>query len=251
MLRLKNSTLLELALAPIWWMSVLLMGATLCLEIARETGLWTQALWGKKKELIESIVLSTVAFALPLACFSAGRRSLAQLHPRYWWGWTQERYYGLSAWVALGVIFVIDLRLMILLGQVSEWLIGQLPASWGIPIEDLPEKSIRAIVVHSPMGYILAFVAVAMTPAIVEEVLFRGYIQRLLYSWTRGSTWLSIIPTALVFSIIHLSFVGFAARFSSGIILGWVYQRTGRRLMPVILMHLLGNTIALISLLLE
>lgn len=251
MQRLKNSTFFVLALAPIWWMIVLLIGAMLCLDLSRELGLWTHVLWGKEKKLIEDIILSTVGFALPLACFSAGRRSLGQLHPRCWWGWTRERYYGLSAWVALGGIFIIDLALMMLLGDVSEWLISQLPASWGIPIEDLPEESIRASVVHSPMGYILAFIAFAVTPAVVEEVFFRGYIQRLLYSWTGGRTWLSIISTALIFSAIHLSFVGFAARLSSGIILGWVYQRTGHRLMPVMLIHLLGNTIALVALLLE
>lgn len=251
MLRLKNSTFFNLALAPIVWMLLLSIPMAACLHLLQTTDIWTSTSWSKELGLLGAMVFSIGSFALPLACFSAGRRSLKQLHPRYWWGWTQERYYGLSAWQALAVIFIVDLVLMIALGVMSEWIIEQLPSSWGIAIEDAPAEDIKQMITRTPIGYLLMFTAFALVPAVVEEVFFRGYIQRVLYSWTGGRPWLSIIPTALIFSAVHLSWVGFVPRLSSGLFLGWVYQRTGGRLMPVILVHMLGNTIALLALLME
>ncbi len=188
MLRLRNSTLLSLVFAPIGWMIILSVGLPVVWGLGRTMDLWPLEAYPQEARLIETILGSWFTFALPLACFSAGRRSLSHLHPRYWWGWTRERYYGLPAWVALGAIFLIYLGLMAVLASGSEWLIEQLPASWGISSEDLPAQSIEELIVRSPVGYVLMFLSFAVTPAIVEEVFFRGYYQRLLYSWTGGAS---------------------------------------------------------------
>ncbi|MFC1973916.1 lysostaphin resistance A-like protein [Chloroflexota bacterium] len=83
--------------------------------------------------------------------------------------------------------------------------------------------------------YMLLFVSLA------EELLFRGLIQRNL-STAFGWKW-ALVGTSVIFAVMHLTWrsipeLGFV--FVAGMVMGWLYHRTGN-LMPSIIFHGLNN----------
>ncbi|MEJ7674629.1 MAG: CPBP family intramembrane glutamic endopeptidase [Chitinophagaceae bacterium] len=95
--------------------------------------------------------------------------------------------------------------------------------------------------INSFSRYIISLFIIALLPAIFEETFFRGAMQNLFTRWFKGP-WAAIILTALIFSLIHLSFYGFLVRFALGIILGFIFYYSGS-LWLSILFHFLFNGI--------
>lgn len=91
-------------------------------------------------------------------------------------------------------------------------------------------------------GLLLSIISMALIPAIVEEWLFRGVIQKLLIDWTRYA-WVGIVLTAAIFSAIHFDMPNFAARFVLGLFLGFAYYYT-KNIWTNITMHFLNNGVA-------
>ena len=89
------------------------------------------------------------------------------------------------------------------------------------------------------MTHPLGIIPIVVLAPIVEELLFRGGMQGYLLRKWKNPVWAIIIP-ALVFGAIHgnpaQSF--FAAIL--GVVLGWIYYRTGS-LLPGMLMHFINN----------
>lgn len=93
----------------------------------------------------------------------------------------------------------------------------------------------------------LSFLALAVVPAIGEEIIFRGFFQRELIQQTKNihsSVWI----TAFIFSFIHFQFLGFIPRMLLGALLGYMYVWSGSLLVPV-LMHFTNNGLTLLLLL--
>lgn len=86
------------------------------------------------------------------------------------------------------------------------------------------------------------FFFVALTPAICEEILFRGFALRPLEK-AFGGKW-AIILTALAFAIVHLDFVRLVPTFALGLAFGYTAIKT-RSIFPSMVLHLLNNSIAL------
>ena len=108
------------------------------------------------------------------------------------------------------------------------------------PLEDLLENEFVGLT-HTVMG---AFTISVLAP-LLEEVLFRGAIQGCLMRFY-GRPWPAIITAALVFGIIHWNPVQVVYASLFGIVLGWIYYRTGS-LLYVIVGHVLNNTFAVIT----
>lgn len=87
--------------------------------------------------------------------------------------------------------------------------------------------------------YFISLLIIAVLPAITEEMLFRGGLQNLLTRWIK-SPWPGIIITGFLFSIIHLSWYGFFARFFLGIVLGLIFYYT-QNIWLNILAHFINN----------
>lgn len=94
-------------------------------------------------------------------------------------------------------------------------------------------------------GLIANLFIIAIIPAIGEELMFRGCIQKLLTTKMR-SPHLAIIITAIIFSAAHFQFYGFLARMVLGLILGYCFFY-GRNILIPIIIHLTNNSIAIIS----
>ena len=94
---------------------------------------------------------------------------------------------------------------------------------------------------HNALGVL----GLAVLAPLLEEVLFRGAIQGALMRFF-DRPWPAIIIGALVFGIIHWNPVQIVYATLFGVVLGWIYYRTGS-LMSVIVGHVLNNTFAVLT----
>ncbi len=85
-------------------------------------------------------------------------------------------------------------------------------------------------------------VVIAMIPAIGEELLFRGVIQRFLSDWLKNAH-LAILISAFLFSAIHFQFFGLIPRFILGAIFGYLVYYSNS-LWPAIWAHFFNNALA-------
>jgi uncharacterized protein len=108
-------------------------------------------------------------------------------------------------------------------------------------------KQVEAIIGLNNVGeYILALIIMAFLPALCEETLFRGGLQNFLTRSTRRP-WLSIIIVSILFSLAHFSFYGFLSRLFLGMILGLIYQYSGKIWLNI-LGHFFNNAFAITAL---
>jgi membrane protease YdiL (CAAX protease family) len=91
----------------------------------------------------------------------------------------------------------------------------------------------------------ILLVVMALLPAIGEEFLFRGGLQKGIQNKT-GNAHLAVWVTAFVFSFIHFQFYGFIPRFVLGIALGYFYVY-GKSLWIPIWAHFVNNSTAVLS----
>lgn len=93
-------------------------------------------------------------------------------------------------------------------------------------------------------GLFLNLIIIALLPAIGEEFLFRGVIQR-LFKEMGTSIHASIILTAILFSALHMQFFGFFPRFALGVLLGYLMYWSGSIRLPIAA-HFTNNALAVI-----
>jgi uncharacterized protein len=97
---------------------------------------------------------------------------------------------------------------------------------------------------NSPGEMIYNLFIVALLPALGEELLFRGLIQKLFRQLT-NNIHIAIFLTAILFSAIHMQFYGFLPRMMLGVLFGYMLYWTGNLWVPVIA-HLVNNGAAVI-----
>lgn len=125
-----------------------------------------------------------------------------------------------------------------------EWIpvVGELVAFY----EDAAEVVTRALLTMPDLGSFLGIlVAIAVLPAIFEEIAFRGVLMPRLAQAT-GSVHAAIWISAALFSAIHLQFFGFIPRMLIGAGLGYLVVHSGR-LWPAMVAHFVNNGMAVIS----
>jgi len=91
---------------------------------------------------------------------------------------------------------------------------------------------------------LIALFVVVLLPAVGEEVLFRGVIQRKLVGIWSSYHW-GIWVAAAIFSAIHFQFYGFLPRMMLGALFGYLYYWTGS-LSIAILAHFVNNGFVLV-----
>ena len=96
---------------------------------------------------------------------------------------------------------------------------------------------------------VVALVVIAIIPAVGEEVLFRGIIQRKIYNKT-GEMHAAIWLSAALFSAIHLQFYGFVPRLLLGAMFGYLYAWS-RNLWTAIFAHFINNGFTVLMLFLS
>ncbi len=87
---------------------------------------------------------------------------------------------------------------------------------------------------------IYSIIFVCIIAPIAEETFFRGFAYNAIKKKI-GINW-AIIISALIFSLLHMNLVGFLPIFFLGMLLAYLYQKTGS-LIPSIVTHMLHNSI--------
>ena len=95
------------------------------------------------------------------------------------------------------------------------------------------------------IGFILTLIAAAVIAPIAEEIFFRGFV----YGGLRGriGTLGAMLVSTLFFTALHFTLDQFIPIFALGLLLAWLYERTGS-LYPGMLLHSSNNAISLILL---
>lgn len=148
---------------------------------------------------------------------------------------------------------LIDVPVGLVIGIVSQLVlvpIVSLPwiALLGKDLDDL-DDSAQALAdkATDPLGVALLVVIVVLGAPVVEELFFRGLLQRSLLR--RVAPVLAVGISALVFGVTHFQLLQFPALVAFGAILGFLALRTGR-LGPSIVAHMAFNAVTVIALVL-
>jgi membrane protease YdiL (CAAX protease family) len=91
-------------------------------------------------------------------------------------------------------------------------------------------------------GLLLNIFIVAAIPAIGEELLFRGAIQKIITRWS-GNIHAGIWISAFLFSAMHFQFYGFIPRMMLGALFGYMLILSGSIWLPI-LAHFINNATA-------
>ncbi len=114
----------------------------------------------------------------------------------------------------------------------------------GVVIEPLlnlfPETYLDRLGNIMAAGGWMMFTSIVIAP-IMEEILFRGILQDALMR--KYGVFVGILIASAVFGIVHIIPQQVVNAFMIGIVLGYIYYRTGA-LLPVILIHCINNAIS-------
>ena len=161
-----------------------------------------------------------------------------------------SKYFSLNgklegSWLGLSAIFMISIYPLIAYSaQLMQSI--ELP-SWAQSMDESSYDTLASVLeMNSPWDLLLNLFVVAITPAIGEELLFRGVIQKELNKHL-SNPHVGIIITSIIFSAIHMSVEGFPARLLLGMVLGYTYHYTKNLWYPIIL-HLFNNGLQVLAL---
>jgi hypothetical protein len=116
---------------------------------------------------------------------------------------------------------------------------------WMYNMEQSAEQLIKALLLTEKPGLLLLNIfVVAVLPAIGEELFFRSLLQKYFCKIT-NSTLAGVVITSLIFSTIHLQFLGFFPRFLLGMIFGYLYVWTSTIWIPIAV-HFVNNSLAVV-----
>ncbi|HKK76496.1 MAG TPA: type II CAAX endopeptidase family protein [Saprospiraceae bacterium] len=118
--------------------------------------------------------------------------------------------------------------------QLLYYLNRQLPLPDALTqMEASAENMLQAVLtMNSPWELLLNLVVVALLPAVGEELIFRGLLQKRLERYFQKG-YLAVWVTALIFSAIHLQFEGFLPRMFLGAVLGYLFYWSRNLWIPI------------------
>ena len=183
--------------------------------------------------------------------FGGGALALASALGYRWAEYFNPRRLGAGWWLlAAALLVVVVLPLM---SVVIAWNAGaHFPAAlhgfevWARASEDRAAVLTKFLTQFtSSARFVVAVLVIALVPAVAEELVFRGVIQKNLVRWfsPHVGVWLG----AAIFSAVHLQFFGFVPRFVLGLMLGYLYLWSGNILVSMAA-HFTQNALQLLIL---
>lgn len=147
---------------------------------------------------------------------------------------------------------LISLSSLPLIGYLGEWNASlELPSVfheielWMKTAEDKAAKLTEAFLqMESQEDLLINLILIAILPAIGEELIFRGILQKTINQGLNNKHW-GVWISALLFSAIHLQFYGFFPRVLLGAVFGYLFLWS-RNLWIPIFAHFLNNGIAVL-----
>jgi uncharacterized protein len=111
---------------------------------------------------------------------------------------------------------------------------------WARAKEDELAELTKLIANFATVPRLLAgLLVIAVIPAIGEELVFRGVLQRQVHRWS-GNAHVAVWVAAIIFSAIHVQFFGFVPRVLLGALFGYLYLWSGNIWVPIVA-HFFNN----------
>lgn len=132
----------------------------------------------------------------------------------------------LGGWVSLGLAGAVGLTIH----AISLWRGVELDAIGHAALNELNDNFSIALLVS------LIISAVVMAP-LIEEILFRGILQTSLLRVLHGRRWAALVIAAALFAVVHWWVVpwhNLLVLFVLGLAWGYLYERTGSLLAPIL-----------------
>jgi membrane protease YdiL (CAAX protease family) len=147
------------------------------------------------------------------------------------------------------IIMIVSTPLVNFLGEINSHL--HLPdflkgvEEWMRESEDKAAQLTEAFLeMKTPGELIFNMFMIALLPAIGEELLFRGIVQKIFLQWSKN-VHAAIWTTAILFSAMHMQFYGFLPRMLLGGMLGYMLVWSGSLWLPITA-HFINNGAAVI-----
>lgn len=111
----------------------------------------------------------------------------------------------------------------------------------GVTLPDTYNEMFKGIMQHK-----LGFITIGIIAPIAEEYVFRGAILRVLCDITgKHRQWVAIVLSAALFATVHGNMAQGIRAFLCGLLLGWMYVRTGS-IVPGVVYHWVNNSTAVL-----
>ena len=192
------------------------------LAIQAVAGVIVPAIWklatGSADVTTPMVITTTVVFSVVTIAVFLGARWI-EVSPR----WLRTRPWSVLLWsvtAAMGLLVP------------SMWFQEKMPE-----LPNLVESQFDMIL-SNRWGYL----AIGLLAPFAEEVVFRGAVLRSLLD-TRLAPWTAIMLSALLFAVGHLNPIQMPHAFIIGMLLGWMYWRTGS-ILPSMAYHWANNSAA-------
>ena len=189
------------------------------------------------------IFSSTGMFIIPAIVF-------ARMESHNWQGYLKLNPFIFVLFLLTIVIMYFSVPLLELSVEINNGM--KLPAflreveEWMRQKEDqMAELTKQLLVMKTVWALLVNLLMLAVIPAIGEELLFRGCLQKIFHRITKNYH-LAIWITAIIFSAIHIQFYGFIPRLLLGAMFGYLLV-WGNTLWLPILAHFVNNATAVIT----
>jgi membrane protease YdiL (CAAX protease family) len=100
----------------------------------------------------------------------------------------------------------------------------------------------RFLNVDNVSGMFFNIFMIAVLPALGEELIFRGVLQKIFTRWT-GNIHIAIVVTGFLFSLMHGQFYGLFPRWLLGVMFGYLLVWSGTIWLPIFA-HFVHNAVA-------
>lgn len=111
--------------------------------------------------------------------------------------------------------------------------------------ESAMQSTMKALAGNGIGAFILNLIVLAITPAVCEEMFFRGVLQKFFVDNIRNKH-IAILLTAFIFSAIHMQFSGLLPRFILGAVLGYLFYSSGSLWLSIVA-HATNNALVVIA----
>ncbi len=156
-------------------------------------------------------------------------------------------------WISVAAVFAMLIAAVPVINFLGELNSRMVFPSWLAGLERMMKESEdqasklteKFLAINSPFQFVYAIIMIAVLPALGEELLFRGVLQRIFSEWSRNIH-TGVWATAILFSAMHMQFYGFVPRMLLGVMLGYLFLWSGSLWLPI-LAHFFNNGAAVVA----
>ncbi|MFD2246604.1 CPBP family intramembrane glutamic endopeptidase [Pontibacter ruber] len=156
--------------------------------------------------------------------------------------WKERPWLGLVLLAGLIVVLIMPFNSLIINWNAKLDLPGFMDGfeQWARAKEDELAELTKLIANFATVPRLLVgLLTIAVIPAIGEELVFRGIVQRQVHRWS-GNAHVAVWVAALIFAAIHVQFFGFVPRALLGALFGYLYLWSGNLIVPIVA-HFVNN----------